>query len=615
VRVTTGPDGAIWVVDMYRAVIEHPEWIPEAWQQQVDVRAGSNRGRIYRIVPKDDSPPPRWPNLTELSIEELAALLDSKSGTLRDMAQQVLLERGDKAVAPALQMLAASSQSPEARLHALWSLDGFGELRDDDLLAALHDEHPGVLRNAILLCEPRLATSDKLLTALTRLVDHPDAKVRLQLTLTLGESEAKVAGIALRKITSSVGDDPWLAEAVVSSSKHHAIPILGQSLSALRRGSQSNDASKRLVAMIGDLIATAQKSGRNPAALVAPALLEADASAAWVFPLAAACARGVSEAENADPQVRRAVEEVYQRARKLAADEAASAALRCQALQLFATGLGRAEDEQSFLGDLLTAQTPLEVQLAAVERLAQFRDAKSTDQLLSRWPEMSVAIRDAVAHRMLATAESAEALIGRLESGDILASDLSPVVRQTLRQSGSQSLQARINRVLGKTAAANQDLIEQYLRFQREVTHSADLNRGRELFKKHCTACHVPDESGHASGPNLSNLTDRSDAGLTESILAPNRAVEPQYRSYVVVLNDGRALSGIIAAETGDALTLGLADGKRTTIHRSKIDEFRNTGVSLMPDGMHQELDPAMLRDVVEYLRSDSFLQSANTRN
>jgi putative heme-binding domain-containing protein len=97
---------------------------------------------------------------------------------------------------------------------------------------------------------------------------------------------------------------------------------------------------------------------------------------------------------------------------------------------------------------------------------------------------------------------------------------------------------------------------------------------------------------------------------LTEAILAPNRSVEPQYRSYVVVTTEGQALSGIIAEEAGDTLTLALADGRRATIRRSEIDEFRNTGISLMPEGMQQELDPAMMRDLIEYLRSESFLQS-----
>ena len=115
---------------------------------------------------------------------------------------------------------------------------------------------------------------------------------------------------------------------------------------------------------------------------------------------------------------------------------------------------------------------------------------------------------------------------------------------------------------------------------------------------------------GLAAGPNLTNLTDRGRSARTESILVPNRAFEPQYRGYIAVLSDGRVLSGAVAEEAGDTVTLALADGKRAMIKRSEIEEFRDSGISLMPDGFQQELDPRMLYDLVEYLRSDEFLQS-----
>jgi putative heme-binding domain-containing protein len=183
-------------------------------------------------------------------------------------------------------------------------------------------------------------------------------------------------------------------------------------------------------------------------------------------------------------------------------------------------------------------------------------------------------------------------------------------VRQTLRQSGSQSLQARINRVLGNTGAANRELIRQYLSFQETSSEKADLSRGRALFDKHCAACHVPDAAGKATGPSLSNLTDRSRAALSEAVLAPNRSVEPQYHGYILQMADGRVLTGIIADESGNALTLHLADGRRESIQRSEIEDLRSTGVSLMPEGMQHELNPAELFDLIEYVRSNEFTQS-----
>jgi putative heme-binding domain-containing protein len=212
--------------------------------------------------------------------------------------------------------------------------------------------------------------------------------------------------------------------------------------------------------------------------------------------------------------------------------------------------------------------------------------------------------------QMLSNGVSTEVLLEQLESGALLPSDLSPAVRQTLRQIGSQSTKTRASRVLGKTVAANQELVQKYVQFQPDGSQRADITRGQKLFTKHCAVCHVPDASGLAAAPNLSNLTDHSRSALTESILVPNRAVEPQYRGYVAVLSDGRVLTGAVADEAGDTVTLALADGKRATIARSEIEEFRDTGISLMPDGFQQELDPAMLHDLVEYMRSDAFSQT-----
>jgi putative heme-binding domain-containing protein len=607
--VAIGPDGMIWVVDMYRAVIEHPEWIPQAWQQQIDLRAGSDRGRIYRIVPTNSGDLSPLPNLAQKTAAELVAMLASENGTLRDMAQQELLQRGDKGVVGALRALAASNASPQARVHALWTLHGFGELQDAEVLAALRDEHSGVVRNAILLAEPRIAKNDPLLNALAALVDHADSKVKLQLALVLGESTTPAAGAALARLAPHAARDSWLAQAIVCSSKQHSMAVLEQVLAYLQRSTADADESARLVSMIAALVATAEAAGANPSPLVARAIGVAPADAAWVFPLAAASAKSADGSKKLEAGVRQSILAVYERARSLVADEATPTAIRCQAIGLFGGALGAADEERSILVDLLSPSTPLEVQLAAVARLAGFRDRRSVAQLLSRWSELSHSVREAVALQLVSSAESTEALVAALESSTVLVGDLSPSVRQTLRQASSQSLQARVNRLLGKTTAANQDVIQRYLQFQQNRSQ-ADLARGRELFRKHCAACHVPDASGRATGPDLTNLTDRSPAALTESILAPNRSVEPQFRGYIVVLSDGRVLTGTIAEEAGASITLAQADGKRAVVNRADIDELRNTGLSLMPEGYQQELDPAMLRDLVEFLRNDDFAGS-----
>src|SRR5438309_5848875 len=134
--IQTGPDGALWIADMYRHVIEHPEWIPKDWQKKLDLRAGHDKGRIYRVVPvgrlsRADRPvavgsgeptygsvkPRAIPRLDKLDTTGLVAALDSPNGWQRDTAQMMLLWRNDKAAVPLLEKMATESKRPLARLH------------------------------------------------------------------------------------------------------------------------------------------------------------------------------------------------------------------------------------------------------------------------------------------------------------------------------------------------------------------------------------------------------------------------------------------------------------------------------------------------------------------
>ncbi len=101
VAVRTGPDGALWVVDMYRLVIEHPEWIPDDWEKRIDLRAGSEIGRIYRVLPEPVRGRPMR-RLETLDAAGLVAVLESPNGWERDTAHQVLLWRGGEEALPAL---------------------------------------------------------------------------------------------------------------------------------------------------------------------------------------------------------------------------------------------------------------------------------------------------------------------------------------------------------------------------------------------------------------------------------------------------------------------------------------------------------------------------------
>src|SRR5262249_39113157 len=129
----TGPDGALWVADMYRYVIEHPEWIPDDWEKRLNLRAGSEEGRIYRVYPVDKKPRP-IPRLDGLDTAGLVDALESPSGWERDTAQRLLLHRGGTEAFTPLRVLAIQTHRPKTRVQALWTLADLGGLDEPTAL-------------------------------------------------------------------------------------------------------------------------------------------------------------------------------------------------------------------------------------------------------------------------------------------------------------------------------------------------------------------------------------------------------------------------------------------------------------------------------------------------
>ncbi len=109
-QLKTGPDGALYVADMYRLVIEHPQWIPIEWQKKLDLRAGHDKGRLWRVAPVGTKLR-AVPRLDKLTTAELVAALDSSNGWQRDLAQQLLIDRADPAAVPLLRRMAMHGQT------------------------------------------------------------------------------------------------------------------------------------------------------------------------------------------------------------------------------------------------------------------------------------------------------------------------------------------------------------------------------------------------------------------------------------------------------------------------------------------------------------------------
>jgi putative membrane-bound dehydrogenase-like protein len=602
----TGPDGALWVADMYRAVIEHPEWIPKDWQARLDLRAGHDKGRIYRIYPVDQTPRP-IPRLDKLDAAGLVAALDSPSGWQRDLAQMMLLWNADKSAVPPLEKLAAESQRPLARLHALCTLDGLDALKPALLLKALSDPQPGVRRHAVRLCEGRFDKSPDLGPALLKLVDDADTQVRMQLACTLGEWDDPRAGAALGRLAASSAGDRYLTAAVLSS-------VNGKNLDAVLLAALKSGKGPQPAGLVENLLRLAGALGNTSATamlLKAVGTPEDGKHPAWQFSALGALldtldARNSSLAQlGKDEGLKAAVENLsalFAAARKVAPDPKSPPAERAQAVRLLGRGLDRAKEDATLLGELLVPQTPDEVQSAAVAGLGRLRDERVPELLLRGWKGYGPGLRTQVLEVLSRRDEWLRAALEAVEKKQLPAAEIDAVRRQRLLDHRDRAVRERAAKAFA--GAANPDRQKVIDAYAAEIAKlPGDAARGQKVFAKTCSVCHKLGGVGNEVGPDLASLNDKSTDYLLTAILDPNRAVEARYVGYVAETKSGLTITGVLIAETGSSVTLVGADGKAQTILRTDLEALASTGKSVMPEGLEKDLPPADLADLVAYVR------------
>ena len=597
--VRTGPDGALWVADMYREVMEHPEWIDDQLEQQLNLRAGHDRGRIYRVFPQQ-TPPRRVPPLNALLPLELVDLLASPNGWLRDAAQRKLIEIGDKSVRADLEGLAQHPESPLCRLHALCTLDGLDLLTPQTLRRGLEDDHPGVRRHAVRLCEGRSAEHSELGAALFKLVDDQDAHVQLQLAYTLGEWDHPQSGTALGKLARRHAESPQLMAAVISS-------LRGENLSAVLAGTigkgEITSPQADLVARLLEVaVRMDQPQGRQVAVDRVLQQPPVNVDRAWQWAtlarmLTAAAARQTPLAEN-DARLASVVEE----ARQTLVNPAADPKQRVAASRVLGFDASQRGSDVERLSEQLQPQNPLELQSAVVARLSQIDHADVPARLLAQWGSLTPGLRGLVLDALLSRSHWTAALLTEIEAEPKLASRLDAARRERLLKLKDSDLRSRAEKLF--TTSSSVDRKEVLAAYRVALSTSGDGDKGERIFAKHCSICHQVGGIGHVVGPDLTALKNNTPEALLTALLDPNRAVEDKFVNYLVTTVDGRSFSGMLANETGTSITLRAQEGKEQVILRQDIDSLDSSGKSLMPEGLERDLTPQQIAHLLAHLSS-----------
>jgi putative membrane-bound dehydrogenase-like protein len=605
--IQTGPDGALWIADMYRYVIEHPQWIPKDWQAKVDLRAGEDKGRLYRVFPVG-AKPRALPRLDKMTTAELVACLESPSGWQRDMAQMLLVQRKDPQAVAAVKTL-TGSENPLARLHALWTLQGMGQLPAQDIVAFLKDAHPAIRKSAIRLIEPHMNSGIKLDLAGLGLDKDPDPQVRQQLACTLGAwVQHKEVARLLGNIALADSSDPYMLACVFSSVHDDNFPYFAEFVV----GAASNTPASPLMTQLVKL-ATAYGQEKGLGVLLGAISAPRDGKySAGQFAALAGILDGLEDNKSslkqwhdgAPSKVKKLIEEARTMiavARKEAADPTASIEQKSLALALLGRDFDHQTEDRKTIAGLLAPQTPPELQAAAVATLARLRTSDVPVLLAAGWKGYGPALRNQVFDTLLSRLEWVNPTLDALEKKTIPPSEIDAIRRQRLLDHKVDAVRERAKKLFAAaTNVDRQKLIENY---RPALAMKGDAVKGAALFKKSCAACHQLGGVGQAVGPDLAPEVNRPGEVLLTAILDPNQAVESRYISYTATTKGGKIVNGLIASETGSGLTLIAADGQKHTIARSDLDELVSTGKSLMPEGLEKDIAIADMADLIAFLR------------
>ncbi|MBO0698191.1 MAG: neutral/alkaline non-lysosomal ceramidase N-terminal domain-containing protein [Zavarzinella sp.] len=594
VQAVTGPDGCLWIVDMYRFVIEHPRWIPPQDAAKLDLRAGQGMGRIYRVRPKNSlAPMPLPEQLDKLTTRELFGFLNHPNGWQRDMAMQMLEWTPQPMPAPTSEWLAKNRQMPETRVGAMACLNAIGQLPSALIEQSISDPHPGVRRWATRFAERLLQSDAKIGPAIAARADDPDAQVRLQVAYSLGAWDDPKAAEVLGRMAVKHADDPYLIAAVLSSlTEKNLTRVLA---TVLKEAGDTGPPPAFITQLMR--MAAATKNDKAQAELLAAATTpKAGKFARWQFE---AIAGYYDRPTTVSPELTNRIAEMRTAAARVVADSEAAEADRLAALSLVGRGSELTGADWTIFDELLSATSTPALRSAAVAQLGRLKGEAAPRLLMQGWKGHPPTTRTQILDVLLGRKDGPAAILSAVETKSIVPGEIDAARRQRLFTHADPTIRERAAKVFD--GAANPDRAK-VLKEYADVTANGDTTRGKAVFTRVCAGCHKLSGVGVQVGPDLAALANRTPAYLMQEILDPNRNLDSRFVEYQAVTKAGRTVTGILAGETATTIILRGQERKEENLLRSDIEELRGSGKSLMPEGIEKDVSKKDMADLLAFL-------------
>jgi putative membrane-bound dehydrogenase-like protein len=645
VNTAMGPDGALYIVDMYRAVIEHPEYMPAELKTRPDLAIGAGRGRLWRITAKTGDPGGVSPRsaLLPTDLVEIANLVKHPNGWHRDIAHRKIVESQEPNSASPLHSLLVSSSHGVSRAVALRALSGIGQVQLDDLLSLLKQQVRGDLLFEVLnqaergQFTPAKSKSHVRLDLGTELASiqyrTTDVETRLRIMTLLEVLEDRhtcqrpyMAAITFLAAPNSesvmtriIASNPTMLDRVARDCVgfllgHPDIPpgAIDEAMknpAEFRRclqllyGTLSRDAknwhyqNETLKRCFEDSSPTHPNptDPQNRARLIVLDTLTRSMRAGQIP------TQSLFEKSGAWH------DKLINRLQPLIRDLTLPPDVRIEAVRCL--HLLPADQISDDVRMLLSANSPASVVTAALEVAGQLPEPSGSELLLSEFEQRSPMIRGTIISALLTSEQRITKLLDLVESNQVSFLEIGQTRLASLQQVKNPEIQARLQKLIAANAPADRSkVLEEY---QAALAHEHDPLRGRELFAKNCAQCHKIGDLGVEVAPNISDSRVKTQAQLLTDILDPNRAIDNNYFSYTLVDKAGTVATGIISAETSSSVTLKQPEGKTLTVLRSDIEQLKPNGVSLMPVGFEKQLSVAQMADVISFVKNWRYLDGS----
>lgn len=614
VDIQVGPDGAIYVVDMYEQRIDHAS--------HYQGRIHKSSGRLYRIAAKD-ALPGKAIAVNKQTTDKMLSDLASPHRTIRQLTQQELAGQPGDALAKLLEEKLATSKDAQA-VEFLWARYRRPEpMAESVWITALRHPTAEVREWAVRLLGDQRTVTSTLQTELTDLAGkEKDLHVRSQLPSSSRRFEPQVGLPILKQLILT--DDAqdihvpllvwWGLEARIDSSRAEVMAIwddpavwktplaektllsrLMRRLSATDKRQDFLDAATLLTkaptpAAQGHLMQGFEEAftGRAISNLPEP-LIAAMAKVSFKSPMLLL--------RQGDPQATR-------EALATIADEAAEAGKRQQLLEVVAT---RSPPEaQPILLTLVQKSRNDNLRGAALMALQSYAAPEVGKQIVESFPKLPDELRG-IAQSVLASRVSwAGLLLDAVESKAVEAGQISSSTVDRIALLPIPEIEARTKKLWARTPPPSaQQLKEEIDRLTQVLAAGAgNPYPGKVHFMATCGKCHTLFDGGGKIGPNLTTYKRDDLRGMLQSIVAPSAEIREGFEQYQVLTDDGRSLSGFIEDQDAQVVTLKGEAGERVTVARAEIETMRAVPRSLMPEGILKNLSEEQIRDLFAYLRS-----------